>query len=103
MNWMKEMSMKMRDYEDEKPRTFHNLECIRLTGGECDCKMATTFTPPRHYTPIDGIRYTYERRPSDITKRVNGDFVQVFDGDDLIDEYPLHESPPWMGEEYDDA
>jgi hypothetical protein len=45
---------------DEKPRTFHNLECSRLCGGACDCKMATTFTPPRHFTALGDRMYTFD-------------------------------------------
>lgn len=84
--------------EEEHARTFHNIECSRLRGGECDCKMATTFTPPAHYTAIDGIRYSYPDQK--IVLRWNEGFIQAFDGDDLIDEF---QDPTLAVEQYPNA
>jgi hypothetical protein len=74
--------------ESERPRTFHNIECARLRGGKCNCGMAVTLVPPTHYTPLDGIQYSYDEGSSRVLEyRVNGEFIQVFDGDDLVDEF----------------
>jgi hypothetical protein len=77
--------------DENRPRTYHNLECARLRGGRCDCKMAVTFTPPRHYTPIDGINYSYPESTRGWREEItlDGQFIQVFDNQgDLIDESP---------------
>lgn len=78
--------------DETRPHTYHNIECLRLCGGQCTCKMATTFTPPRHFTPIDGINYSFGLDQTAVWEVItpDGQFVQVFDEtNDLIDEYPL--------------
>jgi len=42
---------------EDKARTYHNIECSRLRGGDCSCKMTVVFTPPRHFMPVDPIMY----------------------------------------------
>lgn len=70
---------------EEKPRTFHDLECSRLHGEKwCDCGRATPVDVPAHFTPIDPIRYSYNTRPTIIereditTVRIDGVTVDVF-------------------------
>lgn len=86
-----------------KARTFHNLECARLRGGTCDCKMATTVVVPEHFTPIDGLRYSYPREGGLLVIEDAGFYKAlspVGPTGDLVAEIPVEKwRPPYMGED----
>lgn len=71
--------------DEDRPRTYHNIECARLRGRRCDCQMAVTIIPPRHFTPIDPINYDFDTQPTvilfdsrDVEVRIDGVVVDIF-------------------------